>query len=136
MTVYLCGPMEGVTLREAEEWRETATTFLLKRGIPVKDPTRRKRFHDQPPTTNLSRKIVAMDLQDIDSCEVILVNLKDRGVGKAWGSVAEVTYAWMKRKPIILVLEADYYHPFLDTFATERVETLEEALGAIEGYYV
>jgi nucleoside 2-deoxyribosyltransferase len=135
MTVYLCGAMEGLTEEQAKVWRETATTLLNQKGINVLDPTRRKKFHDQPFSHNLSRRIVSSDFWDIDKSKVILVNLKERNEGKCWGSISEITYAWMKNKVIILILEDEYYHPFLETFYTEKYGNLEEALSAVEKYY-
>ena len=135
MVVYLGGPMEGITLEESRGWRETATFFLNQRGITVLDPTRRKRFHDQPHSTNLSKKIVAMDLRDVKRADILLLNLKDRGAGKAWGSLCELMYAYEHGKVIITVLEEGFYHPFVEALSTEQYSTLDSALESILGYY-
>jgi len=135
MTVYLCGAMEGLSQEEASMWRETATTFLATRGIKVKDPTRRKKFHDEPYSVNLAKKIVKLDLLDIEASTVVLANLKDRGKGKAWGSVCEVALAYKENKPVITVLEKGFHHPFIETFSTEVHHTLDAALEATLAYY-
>lgn len=135
MTVYLAGPIEGVSLEEATKWRETATSFFFGHKIPTLDPTRRKKFHDQPYSRNLANKIVRMDLNDICESNVILMNLKDRGAGKAWGTICELILAYNEGKTIVVVLEEGFKHPFVDVFATELHHTLEDALEATLAYY-
>lgn len=135
MTVYLAGPIEGVSLEEATKWRETATSFFIKNHIKTLDPTRRKKFHDQPYSQNLAKKIVRMDLNDIVESDLILMNLKDRGAGKAWGTICELILAYNEGKTIVVVLEEGFKHPFVDVFATELHHTLEDALEATLAYY-
>jgi nucleoside 2-deoxyribosyltransferase len=135
MTVYLAGPIEGISLEEATKWRETATSFFLHNNIRVLDPTRRKKFHDQPYSLNLAKKIVKMDIDDIREASVVLMNLKDRGKGKAWGTICELMIAQGQLKTIIVVLEEGFNHPFIDCFATEVHHTLEDAMEATLAYY-
>jgi hypothetical protein len=135
MTVYLAGSIEGISLEEATKWRETATSFLNKEGIGTLDPTRRKKFHDQPYSINLAKRIVKMDIDDIRNSQVVLMNLKDRGQGKAWGTICELMIAQGQFKTIVVVLEEGFKHPFVDVFATELHHTLEDALEATLAYY-
>jgi len=135
MTVYLAGPIEGIPFEEATEWRETATSFFHGHRIHTLDPTRRKKFHDQPYSSNLAKKIVRMDLNDICTSDVVLMNLKDRGKGKAWGTICELILAYQEGKTIIVILEENFKHPFIDVYSTEIHHTLEEALEATLAYY-
>jgi hypothetical protein len=135
MTVYLAGSIEGIPFEEATKWRETATSFFQKNHISTLDPTRRKKFHDQPYSINLAKKIVKMDIDDIRQSSVLLMNLKDRGAGKAWGTICELMIANGQLKTIIVVLEEGFQHPFIDCFATEVHHTLEEAMEATLAYY-
>ena len=135
MTVYLAGPIEGISLKEATEWRETATSFFHGHQIHTLDPTRRKKFHDQPYTFNLARKIVQLDLQDIRNSNVVLLNLRARGKGKAWGSICELALASQQGKTVITVLEPGLVHPFVEVLSTEIHSTLEDALEATLAYY-
>jgi len=134
ITVYLCGPMEGLTQEQSSVWRELATASFKEQGIKTLDPTRRKKFHDQPPSKNLSNKILAMDFQDIDKSDMILMNLRDRGPGKCWGSMCEMTYAFLQRKPIITLIEKGYYHPFVESMSTEIHHSLKDAIDAVVSY--
>jgi nucleoside 2-deoxyribosyltransferase len=135
MTVYLAGPIENISLEEATKWRETATSFFRGHRINTLDPTRRKKFHDQSYSINLARKIVKMDIDDIRKASTVLMNLKDRGAGKAWGTICELMIAHGQLKTIIVVLEEEYHHPFIDCFATEIHHTLEDAMEATLAYY-
>lgn len=135
MTVYLAGPIEGVSLEEASKWRDNATSFFKKVYISTRDPLRRKKFHDQPYSKNLANKIVAMDVQDVRKSSTVLLNLLNRGNGKAWGSICELMIAHQAGKPVIVVLEEGYKHPFIDVYATEIHHTLEEAMEATLAYY-
>jgi nucleoside 2-deoxyribosyltransferase len=135
MTVYLAGPIEGISLEEATKWRTTATSFFEKEGIATKDPTRRKKFHDQEYSVNLAKRIVRSDINDITASGVVLMNLKERGAGKAWGTICELMIATSQGKTVIVVLEEGFVHPFIDVFATEVHHTLEDALEATLAYY-
>jgi hypothetical protein len=135
MTVYLCGPMEGLTQEQAAGWRKTATDFYTLFSITVKDPTRRKKFHDEPYSYNLAKRIVKLDLDDIASSSLLLVNLKDRGEGKAWGSLCELALGYQQGKTIITILEEGFNHPFVETFSTELHHNLSSALDASLAYY-
>jgi len=134
MKVYLCGPIEGLTPEEYNAWRTKATEYLFKFGIKTVNPARRLSFHSQVYNVNLSKRTVALDFMDIDGCDIVLANLKDRGDGKCWGSVAEITYASLTNKVVITVLEPGFKHPFIDTLSTELHSTLDEALRAVEVY--
>jgi hypothetical protein len=136
--------MEGLTAEEAGGWRESATSFYeqayftnpeIEQPIGVLDPCRRKKFHDEPYSENLARRIVAMDTEDIFSSDLILCNLAARGNGKAWGSVMELVIAKQFNVPVITVLEPGFNHPFIRVYSTEIHHTLEDALNTSLGYF-
>jgi hypothetical protein len=142
-TVYLCGPIEGVTKEEAGGWRKAASLFYETKGVKVLDPTRRVPFAERPYSRGVSFDVVYNDLDDIVESDVLLVNLKDRGKGLCWGSVYEIAYAslmfddWRAyengsppSKKIVVVLEEGLNHPFIDYAATVVCRTLEEGLEA------
>ena len=134
MRVYLAGPIEGIPFEQAKEWRATATSFFKGYGIETLDPTRRKQFHDQPYSFDLAKKIVRLDYNDIARADVVLLNLKERGAGRAWGSICEMVVASMQGKAVICVIEEGFTHPFLDVNCTESHHTLEEAMKATLAY--
>jgi len=133
MTVYLCGPMEGLSDSEMTVWRKRLTEKL--EGISdVKDPCRRKKFHDQPYSMNLAKRITTMDLQDIDKSDLVFANFaNERHIGR--GSSMEVMYAAMKGKIVITVVPKGYNHPFLDHLSTEVHTEMDEAIESTINYY-
>jgi len=143
--VYLGGPIEGLPLHEVIKWRKEAADFYFKKlqGDPhidapwVKtiDPCRRKAFHDEPYSENLAKKIVQLDTDDIARSDLVLCNLKDRGAGKAWGSVMELVIAHQLGTPVITILEEGFNHPFVRVYSTEIHHTLEDGLNASLGYF-
>lgn len=136
MNVYLCGPMEGLSAQLAGEWRQTAATQLAVAGISTLDPMRRRRFHDQPYSMNLARKIEALDLQDIMASRVVLANLVDIGNGRGWGTICEIALtSQLYHLPIVTYVTKEFRHPFIDTFTTEACYTLNEAIEACKGYF-
>ena len=131
--VYLGGPIEGVT-KETWQWRNLLKQDeLLAEIIEFRDPTLRKAFHSQEYSSNLSKKIMKVDLWDIDNSDILFCNLLDRGEGKAWGSVSEIMYAWTKGKIIITILESEFKHPFIESCSTLLVHTVEDAIKELKG---
>lgn len=133
MQVYLAGAMEGLTQSQMSEWRFQAARALKRVGVSCLDPCRRAAFHQQH-DSNLSRRVVKMDLQDISKCEVILINLLDRGPGKCWGTIAEMAHSHTKNKIIITLIEEGYRHPFVEFYSTEIHHTMEDVIKAIIEY--
>jgi len=140
-TVYLGGPIEGLPLHEVREWRDNAIEYYLKnqllygKAVYCLDPCRRKAFHDEPYSENLARRIVQLDTADIARSDLVICNLKDRGQGKAWGSVMELVIAKELGKPTITILEEGFNHPFIRVYSTEIHHTLQDALNASLGYF-
>lgn len=128
MKVYLGGPIEGVSEEKRTSWRKLATNFFELFGVETLDPTRRASFHSQKFSKKLASKIVSSDLTDIFVSDYVLINLKDRGSGKAWGSLCELTYAHLIGKIVIVVLEKEFKHPFVEKFATKVVDNVDVAL--------
>ena len=126
--------MEGLQAGEMKGWREHARA-LLPALFHVLDPTRRPAYGDQPYSPNLDRRTVAQDLLDIDHSHFMLVNLKDRGAGLCWVSLAEMMYGWQNGKVIFTVIEEGYNHPFVNTMSTEVHHDLESAIESLR-YYV
>ena len=131
---YLAGPMEGVS-EDIWKWRqqfkqdptlEMFTSFL--------DPTLRKAFQSQEYSANLCKKVMKTDLYDVDRSDIIVANLKDRGDGKCWGTVAEIMYAYTKNKTIIVIIEEDFKHPFIEAMATVLCHTVEEGVKELKDF--
>jgi nucleoside 2-deoxyribosyltransferase len=141
--VYLAGPMEDCSREHMTSWRESAGIDLAYAGINVLDPTRRVSFHDQlsenlqdvTKTMNVCKRIFKQDLHDIAQSRVVLADVR-RDSGRGTGTAMELMFAHMKNKIIILwANEGDLVHPFLESMATEKHYTLEDAVEAVKEYY-
>jgi len=134
--VYLCGPIEGLTKKEANEWRDEAKIKLALKSIDVLDPTRRVSYVDSK-CEHADARIFKSDLQDISHSSVLLVNLRKSLPGMKWGTVAEVAHAHTKNKIIIVVLDKDQWiHPFISQYATEIHTNMNEAIEAVKEYFL
>lgn len=136
--VYLCGPIEGLTPKQATEWRNKAKEMLYFNNINTLDPTRRTSFLElKTCVENAAGRIFKADLQDISNSTVILANLSDQLPGKKWGTVCEIAHAHTKNKIIIVIMDKDQFlHPFILQYATEIHHTLEDAIEAVKEYYL
>jgi len=131
--VYLAGPMEGCTDSEMTEWRDHARE-LLGPGIRGISPTRGPEYHREP--TSIMRR----DEFDVRQCDVLLANLS-YGRRAPLGTVMEIGWAYILRKPVILVSgrRTATEHPMVASAVTYEASTLEEAVGYIRamlGVYV
>src|SRR5210317_1145079 len=138
--VYLAGQMAGMSGQEMKAWRNVATSMIENADIPVLDPTRRTPYHigylnDRGLERNLANRIFKQDLRDIARCEVLLVDMRNHEGVKAQGTAAEVMFAHMKHKTIIVWKNPeDHLNPFMTAMATEVHDDLDEAIQAAMEY--
>ena len=92
-TIYLCGPINGCTDEEANDWR---TAVKASWSGDCLDPKRRDYRGKE---AEAFREIVELDKIDVASSDVILVNYDKPSVGTSM----EVLYAWQIGKPVIVV---------------------------------
>lgn len=142
-SVYLSGPITGETYENARYgWRKYVADRLAS-GIKVLSPMRHEghlaeitatlekeypeHFFSQP------RILVEKDHLDVMHSDIILVNLL--GAKRAsLGTVAEIGMAYALGKKIVLVMEKEgnlHDHPFVTVPAALRLETLDDAIYAI-----
>ena len=156
-TVYLSGPITGLSYDDARfGWRATVAT-QLEEGIKVLSPMRHEAhlaemtdLGKEYPEHFFSRAkvIVEKDRLDIKRSDIILVNLL--GATKvSIGTVSEMGMAYEAGKQIVLVMEdTGYYqsdqfaghqtfsdnphdHPFVTELASLRLNNLDDAIAAI-----
>lgn len=147
-SIYLGGPITGLSVAEAFGWREDATEILTALGYDVRSPLRGKgslqdEFGDEPLTisTNtthiLKMPYFVRDMYDIDHSGIVIFNFlfMDK---PSIGSMVELGHAHGQGKLIILVMPpADeapafmahdgVYHEFLARTASVVVDTMEDA---------
>lgn len=140
-TVYLGGPITGLSWREASAWRASAGADLTRAGWKYLDPMRGEAeqfgFTEEetlPSTFAGDREACIRDLFDIERSTVCLFNFA--GASRASvGSTTELGFAYAKQKYIIVVLDEDnpHDHLFVRGLASAVVESLQDALDLIRG---
>jgi nucleoside 2-deoxyribosyltransferase len=155
-TVYLAGPIDGLSYRDGIEWRDAAREELAKYGIKAMSPQRGKgyimsheaiademdfskqeaHFADDPMST--ARGVLTRDKFDALNCSVLLVNfLGAKRV--SIGTVMEIAWAYLQGKPIVVVIEDDNQlhgvHPMLRETFSFRVNNLEKGVEIVQGIF-
>lgn len=143
-TVYLCGPITGLSYDDARNtWRKTVGGLLLPH-IHALSPMRAKEFlskeqclngvrtgydeYDNP--TACPRGIVTRDNNDLRNADAVIacfLGAEKVSVGSVW----ELGNAYVRMKPVVLVMEKDGTNPHHHAFVTETagywVDNVEEA---------
>lgn len=118
LKVYLCGPINGCTDAECNDWREYAKKHLNNTIDPMKRDYRGKEG-------NSYREIVDLDKIDVRSCDIILANCPTPSVGTSM----EVFYAWTLGKPVVAVVPTGgKVSPWLRYHTTKVCETMRDAI--------
>lgn len=140
--VYTCGHMTPFSAEDARQWRDWVTTQLEPYGVEVVSPMRGLEYLEGKRVvgilpeegTGLSKEqareaAIARDLWDIQRADIVLANLTSEA--HTTGSIAEMAWAYLLRKTIVLVApEGKYYaeHPFTRGMASLRFDTLEQGV--------
>lgn len=117
-TLYMAGPVKGLTYDIATDWRLWLTNKLAGYNVECLDPMRDKDElqgetsidrveYDTP--MSCPKGIYVRDRFDAMRCDLLLVNLRDTGK-PSLGSVMEIAWADARHTPIILVMEPGNIH--------------------------
>jgi nucleoside 2-deoxyribosyltransferase len=141
-TVYLSGPMSGLTPAEAAGWRFDAAAALVLYGISVISPVRgcediagvfpKSRYGAHGPMMQ-DGAIARRGMWDVSRADILLVNLLG-AKAVSIGTMMEMAWAAEKNKPIALVMESwgnVHDHQFVRHAATWRVDTMASAINMI-----
>lgn len=140
-TVYLAGPITGLSFEGCTEWREAARERLAAHGIVGLSPMRAKDFlRDLGPIRSsyeLPGKALSTDVGvttrdrfDCQRADLVLFNFL--GAERiSIGTCIEVGWADAARRPMIVAMEPEgnpHDYPMIRACAGFRVESLDEAL--------
>lgn len=146
--VYLCGPMTGLSVKSANEWRVAARAHLPPPDFELISPLRGKTGIDYGtsgipcvgkaleayPALSQAPGIFGRDRFDVQRSDVLLANFL--GAPRvSIGSCFELAWASLLQKPYILVMEPEgnpHDHVFVTQTATYRVASLEEGCALIK----
>lgn len=127
MRVYLAGPINGCTDKEAKGWRAYVSELLAPAGVVVFDPMVRD-YRGRELEPGIAVQIVEQDKADIHAVDTVLVCFEKPSVGTSM----EVLYAWGIGKGVIIVnLSKNPLSPWLLYHSDVQVESLEEAVELI-----
>lgn len=155
-TVYLAGPITGLSYDDATNWRTVAKEHLGRSGIKAVSPLRAKVYlrdltniedsyddeqvaelaSDQAALTNMStpRGITSRDRFDCLNCSVILANLSGATERVSIGTAMEIAWADANRIPAVVIMEEEgnpHDHAMINECTAFRVKTLEEGLEVV-----
>lgn len=142
LSVYLCGPITGLSYGETLEWRDLAKQEL-RSHYNVVSPMRGKEYLSNETkiadsystiATSGDKGIFHRDQFDVAKCDVLLVNFlgaKDKSIG----SVMEIQKAYDLGKYILLVMEPGNPndHSFVREAASLQVDDLDYAFSILKG---
>lgn len=118
MKTYLCGPINGCTDSECNDWRSEC-----KKHFPLSiDPMRRDYRGIEMESVN---EIVQLDKIDVEVCDVVIANCPKPSVGTSM----EVFYAWTLNRPVVAIVpEGQIPSPWLKYHATTLVHSVRDAI--------
>ena len=122
--IYLCGGINGLSDADCRTWRERAAELLPEHEVV--DPMRRD-YRGQE--AGNAANIVLADLDDIETCDAVIVN----ATRPSWGTAMEIVYADQYEVPVFAFLGKDphFASPWLTYHCRAVVETIEQAAAAI-----
>ena len=141
-TVYLAGPISGLTYDQGTSWRDYATLRLRAKGVRCASPLRSKEFLKaegviSPKAYAVSplssqRGIMTRDRFDVMNSTMVLMNLLG-ATQVSQGSVMEAGWADAFRKPLVICMEADniHQHPMILDAAGYVVDDLDLGIAIV-----
>lgn len=148
-SVYLAGPITGLTYDGGNEWRVGVAAKLAEAGITAWSPLRAKHFLREigvldsagtPDSAYIGlnplsepKGIMTRDRFDTTRSDMVLMNLL--GAGRvSIGTMIEAGWADAARVPLVIAMEQDniHRHAMLNEAAGFIVETLEEAVAVVK----
>lgn len=124
MTLYLAGPINKCSDKQAMSWREKVKGRLCNTNLRVLDPMRRDYRGDED---NFVTTIVEADLKDIENSDILLVNAWKPSVGTSM----ETWHAFHNLDKKIVVVADENCSPWLKHCADEHFTDLSKALDYI-----
>lgn len=142
-TVYLAGPITGLTFDGCTDWRKQAEAELATVGVKGLSPMRGKEYlqsigilsgtgkeYAHLGLLSTPRAVMTRDRFDCTRCDVVLVNLLGAKAVSV-GTVMEIAWADLSRIPLVVAIEPEgnpHEHMMVQEAIGFRVASLEEAL--------
>lgn len=150
-SVYLAGPITGLTYGEGQSWRDFVTADLAAAGIKGLSPLRAKDYlaslgalsghgkeYAHMGVLSTPRAVMTRDRFDATRCDVLFVNLLG-AKSVSIGTVMEIAMADIVRTPIVCAIEPTgnpHEHMMISEAIGFRVSSIEEALHVVKAVLV
>lgn len=121
-TVFLSGPIRGLSREDSLGWRNEAVKSLSKKFKVL----HALRGREEKEVFSDPRAAVIRDLNDVENCDVLLVN-DTYAEASMIGTAMEVFYAHQNNKPVIIFGNAHDKDYWLNYHSHLRVKDLKEA---------
>lgn len=148
-TVYLAGPIGGLSWDEAHGWREAAPKLIAPCKVisPMRDmdgvSLRTSCFttDGREQAVEMDRipfhKLFQRDYMDAHTCDAMLINMigsKTRSVG----TICEIAWGYRRAIPMFMAMEPEGNpndNPFIAPMIARRFPTLADAINGLREYY-
>lgn len=145
-SVYLAGPISGLTFGECTDWRKHAVESLEIVGIKAWSPMRHKDYlanmgalpavlpANMKKVMSRPKGIISRDRFDCTRVDAILMNLVGAKTVSI-GTMMELAWADLSRIPVVCAIEESgnvHEHSMVDEAINFRVPTLEEAIQVVK----
>lgn len=146
-SVYLAGPITGLTFDGAADWRLKATDALAGFGIKGFSPLRAKDYlrsvgeltalcegYGDLNCLSAPRGIMTRDRYDATHCNALLVNFLG-ATRVSIGTAMEIAWADLARIPVVVAMEAKgnpHDHGMINEAIGFRVTTIDEAIDVVK----
>lgn len=135
--IYLVGFISGEHMKECVEWRKKIVMHYraLDWDIIFLDPLNGKDLESidkEGLNSNIPQKaFLHRDYKCVTEADLIIANMNTFGSTRpSIGSIYEMAWAWVLRKPLILITKDSIYkdHPFTKDTYSVVVESVEELI--------
>lgn len=145
-TIYLSGPIAGTDFKECTSWRDYVASQLkefkcldpmrgksyLKGAGPISDDVTKntKGFKEYLAS---DQAIMTRDSWDTLNCDLVFVNLLSTK-RVSIGTVMEISWAWLKRTPIVLCMDDEnlHNHPMIRAACPFKVPDIDTGIKLVK----
>jgi len=132
-SIYLAGRIGGLTLKDANAWRERVEKEF--EGIAkCLNPLRGKKEEMRYRYTD--GEIIVRDKNDIENSDIVLVYWKDKGNAPSVGTTMEVLYSYLLGIPVLFVGDWAADDIWMRYHVTKIYSELDEAIEDIKAMWL
>lgn len=136
-TIYLAGPITGLDLEKATQWRDSVVAELRPLGYRVINPMEGEYdtlSHNSEVLEDRAKEIIHTDKYYVDQSDILFINFTYTGEELSVGTISELSWAWADHKIIIVVMPEDspYNKPWLNVMYTYKFNNFTDAMSKLK----